>query len=259
MRARLPVRVSGIAVAVALSMSLVGGATAAADEQRSDVCLEIVADSLPDGAWTQVIEAVDEVVSGRPDLFPTPVWSVTLSGQTQRIDYVARGDVAEDAGPVTDCLAGGADWTVRVGRAFLDAGADRMLELGPTTPGIESSVDVEWFPGEDRVTTTLVFAGPLDIPNGTCWIDDTLGVDGATASAISIVEHGVQTSLFAESACGRFFDHLDKGGAGEQAITLLPTSLTLPVSSTLQLTVEDVTVEDDGIVISGSVGVDALP
>ena len=46
-------------------------------------------------------------------------------------------------------------------------------------------------------------------------------------------EQGVKTSIFAEGACGRFFDHLLQGGAGEQAVTLFPSHVALPTGETL--------------------------
>ena len=65
--------------------------------------------------------------------------------------------------------------------------------------------------------------GPLDIPNGTCWIDDALTVDACRpAPSWPAASRALKTSPFAEGACGRFFDHLPDGGAGEQAVTLLP-------------------------------------
>ena len=149
------------------------------------------------------------------------------------------------------CLAETSQWTARLGRSFLDDGADRMLEQAPTTPGISSSVEVQWFPDENRVLTTLEFAGPFDIPNGRCWIDDSLSIGDAAGTAVASADQGLKTSPFAEGACGRFFDFLADGGAGEQAISLLPSSVPLDDGSTLYLLISDVSVEEQAIVISG--------
>lgn len=130
-----------------------------------------------------------------------------------------------------------------------------MLAAAPTTPGIDSNVEVRWYPDEARVRTWLEFEGPLGIPNGTCWIDDTLSIDEGGAARAS-AETGLQTSPFAEGACGRFFDYLPLGGAGQQAITLLPTEVSLADGSVLRFSVETVDVESDAIVISGAIEVD---
>ena len=126
-----------------------------------------------------------------------------------------------------------------------------MLAEAPTTPGIDSDVVIDWYPTEARMRTTLVFAGPLDIPNGTCWIDDTLSVDSVTGTIVASGERGLETSPFAEGACGRFFDHLPDGGAGEQAVTLLPRIVALTDGSELRFVAEDVRVEEDAVSVSG--------
>lgn len=127
----------------------------------------------------------------------------------------------------------------------------RILEVAPTTPGIASNVEVEWYPDDCRVRTWLEFEGPLGIPSGTGWIDDVLAVEGG--SVVASGETGLRTSPFAESACGRFFAYLTRGGAGEQAVTLLPAEISLPDGSTLVFVASSVDVDDDAIVISGEV------
>ena len=67
-----------------------------------------------------------------------------------------------------------------------------MLADAPTTPGIDSDVTIEWQPDAARLRTTLTFAGPLDIPNGKCWIDDTLSVDDATGTVVASGEPALQ-------------------------------------------------------------------
>ncbi|MFV2062224.1 MAG: hypothetical protein ACC726_01765 [Chloroflexota bacterium] len=240
--------------------SIGGGATvtlASEDATRSDVCLELAPEALPEGAWEQVIAAVMTAVASRPALFPNPAFTVVpttaiAAGTNARLDIMAT-DLDEQA-PAADavCLAETSQWTARLGRSFLDDGADRMLKQAPTTPGISSSVEVQWFPDENRVLTTLEFAGPFDIPNGRCWIDDSLSIDEAAGTAVASADQDLKTSPFAEGACGRFFDFLVDGGAGEQAISLLPSSVPLDDGSTLYLLISDVSVEEQAIVISGS-------
>ena len=195
--------------------------------------------------WRAVAASVSESLAQRTALFPTP----QLDQEPARID-IDSGHLGGDPGHA-GCLQPGAEWTARFGRAFLEAGADQMLAEAPTTPGIDSEVTIEWYPDEARLRTTLVFAGPLDIPNGTCWVDDSLSIDEVEGIVVASGEQGVKTSPFAEGACGRFFDHLPQGGAGEQAVTLLPPTVTLPDGHELRFVAEDVLVEEDAVSVSG--------
>jgi hypothetical protein len=176
-------------------------------------------------------------------------------GQSQRFD-IWSGQEGMAVGVGAPCLEPGATWTARFGRDFLQAGAERMLAEAPTTPGIASNVTIEWYPDETRLRTILEFAGPLDIPNGQCWVDDVLSVDSATGTVSASGEPGVQTSPFAEGACGRFFDHLPDGGAGEQAVTLLPAAIDVGGGQALRFVAERVEVQEDAVVVSGSLGRD---
>jgi len=234
------------ALGAALLILGVGLPALAADEAPADVCLEIAADAASEDDWSVIGERVGQVLVQRSALFPAP----TMDRQPSRLD-IQSGHAGLGDGSAS-CLEAGAEWTARFGRAFLEAGADQMLAEAPTTPGIDSSVDLEWHADESRVRTTLVFAGPLGIPNGTCWIDDALSVDVAAGTVIASGEQGVKTSIFAESACGRFFDHLPDGGAGEQAVTLLPTTIELAIGETLHFIADAVVVQDDAIIVSGS-------
>lgn len=257
----------GTTVLAALLVSLCAATVAVAsdvpaEQGGADVCLALAADAIPSGAWVAVTTAVGSVVESRPELFPDP--SIVASPASGSPDTAAAGEfmlaIHADAGANEraprgdDCERDGQQWLVRLGRAFLVAGAERMLELAPTTPGIASSIHLDWHPGEAQVRTRLVFAGPLDIPSGQCWIDDRLAVDASTRQAVSHSEQGIRTSLFAEAACERFFNELTRGGAGEQAITLLPVELELADGRRLRFEAQDVSVEDDAIVISGSLG-----
>jgi hypothetical protein len=187
---------------------------------------------------------VAEAIAPRTALFPEP----SLHETGTRLDI---GAGHEDATPGTGpCLEPGFEWTVRFDRDFLQAGAERMLAEAPTTPGISSAVEIEWLPAGSLVRTVLVFAGPLDIPNGTCWIDDVVAVEEGVVTASG--ERGLRTSPFAEGACGRFYEHLAQGGAGEQAVTLLPATVALADGGSLRFVAEDVSVGEDALVVSGS-------
>ena len=218
---------------------------AVAQTALADVCLEVAPGTLSDTEWSALPTPISAALDARPAMFPSPELTVAES----RVDIWA-GHPGSTTGPGAPCLESGAEWTARFSRVFLEAGADQMLAEAPTTPGISSAVDIEWYPDQVRLRTTLVFAGPLDIPNGTCWIDDTLSVTDGSVGASG--EQGVKTSLFAEGACGRFFDHLPDGGAGEQAITLLPAAVELGDGAVLHFVADEVIVRDDAVVVAGS-------
>ena len=244
---------SASAVVLALTLMTVGGAAGA--EDGPDVCLSVRLADLPSGpAWPEIIGAVDVATASetRPQLFPARQFEVLL-GEDDAPAIIAIWREARPEGEaiaLDGCVADGATWTVRIGRAFLAEGADSLLAVAPTTPGIASNVEVEWYPDERRVRTWLEFEGPLGIPNGTCWIDDVLAVERGVAIASG--DTGLRTSPFAEGACGRFFDYLTRGGAGEQAVTLLPTEVSLPDGTSLAFVVSSVDVDDDAILISGA-------
>ncbi len=236
--------------AIAVMMAGTLGLPVAAADAPADLCFEVAEGAIDTAAWASVREAVSQVVGARTALFPDPT---IVEAPLSRLD-VASGHAGLPA-TAAACLEPGSDWTARLGREFLEAGADRMLAEAPTTPGIASDVTLEWYPDESRLRTTLVFAGPLDIPNGTCWVDDRLSVDPATGTAVASGEQGVETSPFAEGACGRFFDDLPDGGAGAQAVTMMPATVEL-AAGTLMLVVRSVIVRDDAVVLSGSLELD---
>ncbi len=244
---RWPIPGLALSGSLALALLSVAGPAASAPGEPADVCLEVVAGVLIEAELDALESAVGSAVSARTALFPQPTMDRESPG---RID-VRAGHAGTGGGIAAACLEPGHQWTARFDRAFLEAGADRMLAEAPTTPGIASSVDLEWFPAEARLRTTLVFAGPLDIPNGTCWIDDALTVDAESGTVIASGEQGVETSLFAEGACRRFFDHLPDGGAGEQAVTLLPASVELGDGTQLRFVARSVSMGADEIVVSG--------
>ena len=244
MRARLAGVVAGMALLLT-STAVVADPAGTPEEQFADVCLEVDAGLLSQDDWASVAAAVEQAVAERPALFPAP----QLDQAPSRLD-VASGHQPAATGNA-GCLDPGTEWTARFGRDFLQQGAEQMLAEAPTTPGIDSDVIIDWYPEEMRLRTILNFAGPLDIPNGTCWIDDVLSVDAATGAVVASGEEGVKTSPFAEPACGRFFDHLDDGGAGEQAVTLLPESVTLADGSELRFVAEDVLVTEHSVALSG--------
>lgn len=231
----------------------------AASDQDLDVCLEVASSAVAAEPWAQVVGQVEDVIAERSALFPSPTIVASrhdglLGAAPASVGlHVAAGHPGStSASTSATCLRPGLDWTARFTRSFLQAGAEVMLAQAPTTPGIDSSVTIEWFADEARLRTTLVFAGPFDIPNGTCWIDDVLSVDATRGLAIATGEQGARTSPFAEGACGRFFDHLPQGGAGEQAVTLLPVEVALATGGSIRFVVTELSVSDDAIEVGGT-------
>jgi hypothetical protein len=244
---------------VASLLLLLPASATAQPGAAADVCLEVAAEAVDAAAWTALSEAVADATAERTALFPAA--TITTASHEALLEAAAPSLRLEiDAGHAAEptehgaatCLEPGLDWGARFGRVFLEAGADRMLAEAPTTPGIESSVAIEWHADDDRLQTTLVFAGPLDIPNGTCWIDDRLSIDADAGVAIASGEQGVKTSIFAEGACRRFFDHLPDGGAGGQAVTLLPLEVTAADGATLRFIATEVRVTEDAVVVGGA-------
>lgn len=222
-------------------------AVMSADVQPADVCLEVAPGVLSQAEWSALAKPIDQALESRASMFPAP----------SRIDVAPRMDIwaghdGSAPGPGATCLESGSEWSARFDRAFLESSAEQMLADAPTTPGIGSSVAIEWYPDEARLRTTLVFAGPLDIPNGTCWVDDALTIDGDAGLVVASGEQGLKTSLFAEGACGRFFDHLPDGGAGEQVVTLLPAQVTAAAGGVLRFVAEEVRLSDEAIIVAGS-------
>jgi hypothetical protein len=239
-----------VVAAATLALALATPAIAA-DDAHADLCLELDAGAVTEAEWEKLEVAVSDVIATSSALFPAP----TVSASALRLD-VASGHAELPVAAGAPCLEPGYAWTARFGSHFLGSGAERMLAEAPTTPGIESNVIIEWHPDEARLRTQLHFAGPFDIPNGTCWVDDTLSVETETGTVLASGEQGQKTSLLAGSACGRFFDHLPDGGAGEQVATLLPRSIGLPDGSSLHFAAEDVSVSDAAITIAGSLSRD---
>lgn len=234
-----------VATMLVLGLAVPASAT---DDIPADVCLELKPGAVDETGWAAVLVVVEEVVAERSALFPAPA---VEAASPLRLDIHA-GHAGTSPGSGASCLEPDSEWTARFGRVFLEDGARQMLAEAPTTPGIDSAVAIEWYAHEARLRTRLDFAGPFDIPNGTCWVDDTLSVVVASGTVSASGEQGLETSPFAESACRRFFDHLPDGGAGEQAVTMLPATVALPEGDSLTFVAEVVEVRDEAVIVAGS-------
>ena len=244
------------------------------------VCIEADASALDPGAWAAVLEAIKLAADQKPDFFPdatvvslpdlTEPWDAADTPTVRIGIWVTASDAPDSAGDrqerlaATDCLADGASWTTTISGELLQAGAERILagarlpdDSGspPIREDAEAAIAVEFDPAEGRVRTTLEFTvpvGPLRL-GGRCWIDDSLGIDRATGTAVASASTGMDVDPFTESACQKFAAFMTEGGAGEQALALLPVTIPLGDGTTARFVATSANVSDRGVVISGVV------
>lgn len=257
-----------------LAPASVAPGTAATSAGQPDVCLAVAAEHMDLEGWAALVSAVDVSMASRPTLIPDrSVVAIPDPAEVSQADGLDGGVPAGERWRIGVWSTGGSDvgssepyaqalaeaacgpsdaaWSATLAGAFLRAGTQRELAAAPSTPGFESSIDVEWRAGEPRVRTVLRFSGPLGIPNGTCWMDDLLLIDAAGAAGAE-VETGFTTSPFGEGVCGRFEAFLPDGGAGAQAVALLPTRVDSDDGGSLTLVASTVTVTDGGIELTGT-------
>jgi hypothetical protein len=243
------------------ALAATGPAVIAADAPPPDLCLTIGA-SLGPSDGEAVASAVAASLAARPVLVPKPhVRLVDPPGADQATRVVVWTEAAgpEGAVPLQEALGaacgpspGAGAWASSIGGAFLRGGTKRELAAAPTTPGFSSSIDVELDPASDLVRTVLTFSGPLDIPNGTCWMDDVVTADGQGGTRAETTT-GNRTSPFGDGVCGRFDEYLLGGGAGAQALVLLPREVALPDGRILRLRIDAVDVREGAIHLTGPV------
>ncbi|CAN5519969.1 hypothetical protein BH24CHL9_BH24CHL9_16730 [soil metagenome] len=217
---------------------------AAGPGQEPDICLTVDATTMDGAAWPALVAAVDDAMASRPTLIPdrsvvtTPSpalggGAASRAGERWRVGVWSTGG-SEPGSPAQHavalahaaCGSTEAAWSATFAGSFLRAGTQRELAAAPSTPGFESSIDVEWQSGEPRIRTALRFSGPLGIPNGTCWMDDLLRVDAAGVAGAD-VETGFTTSPFGEGVCGRFEAFLPHLCASAQPLFLPPSLVAL--------------------------------
>lgn len=238
-------------LSAALGLALVAAPAATTgqtpSDEPADVCLDVAVD-LPPEVEARLVEAIEQVVAEDPTLFPRPLITPRASG----IDiHSGHPDLPTRGG--RPCSLLGSEWTARFARDFLVEGAELMLQQAERTPGFESTIELEWFPAESRIRSSLDFSGPFGIPSGTCWVDDTLTVDAGSGRVVASGDRGMDVSLFGDVVCDRFYGNLPKGGAGEQAAGLLPSEVSTDDGRLLRFVAETVQVLDDALVMAGSI------
>jgi hypothetical protein len=251
---------------VGLAVLAFGGSTSAAAQVSPppDICLAVELDRLDEATTSAVVDSVQAALATRPVLIPalsivgpdpttaeSPGATIRLAMWTNgAAEPMAAADVP-GAGCGTDVMGEGT-WSASITGEFLRAGTKRELAAAGTTPGFTSDIDVEWSEADDLVRTVLTFSGPLGIPNGTCWMDDAVSADGQGGTHAETTTDSV-TSPFGDGVCGRFEEYLANGGAGAQALVLLPREIALADGAVLRLRVDGVDVRADGVHLSGGV------
>lgn len=244
------------------------------------ICIEADASALDPGAWAEVLAAIELATDQKPDFFPdatvvsvpdlTEPWEAADTPTIRIGIWATASDAPDSAGDgqqdlaASDCLADGAGWTTTISGELLQAGAERILagarlpdDSGspPIREDAEAAIAVDLDPAEGRVRTTLQFdvpVGPLRL-GGRCWIDDALGIDGATGDAVTRASTGMDVDPFTESACQKFAAFMTDGGAGEQALSLLPTAISLGDGTVARFVARSAEVSDRGVVMSGTI------
>jgi hypothetical protein len=233
--------------------------------EEPGLCLEVTAAALEPGAWPALLATVVGTTGARPDLFPEPMvlslpdprtghpreatslrigaWSTAGTGEA----VAARRQAGLEQ---VACLAPGATWSARITFDLLRAGADRRAATVALSPGTTADVDVSFHPAEARVRTFLDFELPLGI-GGTCWLDDVLSVNGSSGRLSVASTSGMDVTLFAEYGCERFMALMPDGGAGEQAIGLVPGEIVLDDATTIPLAARQVTLDDLAVLVTG--------
>lgn len=258
-------RRAGALVGLVVLASSFGAPSAAAEvSPPPDICLTIGLDAIDDPTTDAIVTAVEGALATRPVLIPalsivgpdptaaeSPSATIRLAMWTNGAAEPMAAPVAPGPGCGIEAVGEGT-WSASITGEFLRAGTKRELAAAGTTPGFSSDIDVEWREAEDLVRTVLTFSGPLGIPNGTCWMDDIVSADGQ-GGTLAETTTGSATSPFGDGVCGRFEEYLANGGAGAQALVLLPREIALADGDVLHLRVDGVDVRADGVHLWGDV------
>ena len=122
---------------------------------------------------------------------------------------------------------------------------------------IASGFAFRWSSGQSIKTpaefTWLGRETTFGIPNGVCWVDDVLTIEPESGRALASAERGMDVSPLGDVVCGRYYDNLPKGGAGQQAVDLLPSEVVLDDGRPLRFIAETVSVFDDAVAVAGIV------
>jgi hypothetical protein len=280
------VRVPLVAVALALAVtgSMVAGVTVRAQSLGGDtasepgICLEAASSLVDPGPWSEILATVTATAGLDTDFFPhaavltfpdlTRSWE---PGAYPTVRIGVWGAAAVDPASTAeqraflataDCLGDGSEWTRTVSHDLTLAAAERIL-AGARLPqpdgellisdDIEADIDVEFHPEEQRVRTILDWSKPVLFARvgGMCWIDDVLGA--AAGEVVVRSEAGMDVTFGGGAGCALFQEFLGEKGAGERAVDLLPTEVSLADGTVVRFVVESLEVHDMEIVMAGSI------
>lgn len=218
-------------------------------------CLRAV--DLPLDEVTEVAQALEMEAAKRNHLFPD--LSVSISApkspdeamivalwphQAPRDSEQTRQQV-RSPGP---CAGVDDGWAFTVTHDLLASGANRLLDGAQIGSDWSGQIDVTFHPAESRVRSTLTFSGPFGI-SGSCWIDETLSIDGPSGLPKVTTERGDDAGIAGLVACRRFEEEMHEGGAGALAIALFPADVTSQTQAALRAT--EVEVTSSAVIVRG--------
>jgi hypothetical protein len=217
----------------------------AASASAPGLCFGMVASAIGDAGWQAVSDALVASARSAVHLFPQPeaaegptslgIWEEPESGLSR---------------PAPLCAVSDAGWQATVGRGMLERGALRRAASVELSAGTTAAVSVRFDPKATLVRTQLDFSMPLGV-GGKCWVDDRLGVEAGTGRAVSARQVGQYVTLFGDYGCRRFLELMPEGGAGEQAVELLPWEVPVGGGSVVRLVATSVTLDEDAITVAG--------
>ena len=262
--------VLGVLLAGAASVAGPGGTAAqesstddpVAAPPGADLCLAFDASRLTAVRWAAITEDVTAAVQGRTLVFPSPSIVATpddgrapdaLGEGIVMVSVWAQGDAGPDA--ISEgCLVPQAEWSMVVSQALLQGSAARILESAGLPDDVSTQIDVEFYPDEERVRTTMRFTAAFGV-GGTCWVDDVLSIDPAAGSPLASDEmHQDLHFLAPQDACTRFHAFMTDGAAGMLATHLMPRNLAGPGIG-VRFVATSVDVRDGELVLAGSMDV----
>ncbi|MFV2062133.1 MAG: hypothetical protein ACC726_01310 [Chloroflexota bacterium] len=258
-----------LVVGVAVSAQAEAQTESAGETQGPGICFGAASSLVDQGLWQDMTSAVASAAESQPEFFagaqvvivpgPNEPWGTA----TQPVATIALWSGAEAGEAIVDCDSDGSTWTWRISRQYLLAGAQRILEAarlpqgGPPAipPNAEAEIEVQFDSARQGIRTSLVFrvpVGPFRL-GGTCWIDDALGIDGASGLAVAMATTGMEVDPFVESACRKFEAFMTAGGAGQMALSMVPWRISRGDGTTARLVAGSLSLDTSAMVLTGTV------
>ncbi len=227
--------ISGAVVWVATSDVATGGdsepgANTFPREDGIGACLRVAHPTLTDAQPLADVLAAEALA--RDHFFPGLGVTIEPSGPAGEATVVALwpgGEPAHESAvselhEADACAPAESGWSFGVTHALLADAADRLLERADFGSDWTGNIEVTFHPEEARVRSTLDFSGPFGI-EGSCWIDETLAIESDSGRPLVVGQSGDDAGLPGLVACRRFEAEMSEGGAGAQALALLPATI----------------------------------